>query len=80
MVINSKPSVIASHSAGWRGNPFPVGDARDREKVFIYTHPPPFDAAFPDGKADSAIKASVCHRKEGKAPRGDPFSAGGVKV
>jgi len=34
VVINSKLSVIASHSAGWRGNPFSAGGAGDK-RAFI---------------------------------------------
>ena len=47
VLIQYRRIVIARQSADCRGNPYPVGDARDAEEVFIYTHPPPFKVCFP---------------------------------
>ena len=49
-VLSKNLCFIASHSKEWRGNPLPVGDARGRKKIFIYTHPPPFNEISPSGE------------------------------
>ena len=49
-VLTKIQRVIARQSADCRGNPYPGGDARDAEEVFIYTRPPLFKVSSPYGE------------------------------
>ena len=47
MALQKSGMCCQSNCLSLRGSPYPVGDARDAEEVFIYTHPPPFKVCFP---------------------------------
>ena len=51
VLIQCRRIVIARQAAVCCGNPFPGGDTRDAEEVFIYTRPPPlFKVSSPCGE------------------------------